>query len=273
MLTTAALSRGFVSWVVLEPMSVSVMMVPAAVPRATRYFAVIVPTDPGGTLELVQEIGETGGHAQVPPPVVTTATETKVVFAGVASVKVAELQFAGPLFVMVCVYVIVPPAATGLGVPLLVTARSQTTFTLVVTLVLLLEESGSEVVAETEEEAVIVAAVTVAGTFTTMMMSAEDAVATDGLVQVIVPVAPTAGVVQVHPGADVMDWNVVFVGVASVKVAPDAVAGPLFVIVWVYVMLLPTSTVEGVAAVLRARSAWVALPTTSVAVAELGPKD
>lgn len=32
-------------------------------------------------------------------------------------------------------------------------------------------------------------------------------------VQVIVPVAPTAGVVQVQPAGVVMDWNVVFGGV------------------------------------------------------------
>lgn len=36
---------------------------------------------------------------------------------------------------------------------------------------------------------------------------------------------------------------------------------------------MPASTVEGVATVLSARSAWVALATTSVAVAELAPKD
>jgi len=36
-------------------------------------------------------------------------------------------------------------------------------------------------------------------------------------------------------------------------------------------MLLPEKTAAGVAAVLNARSAWVAAPTTSVAVAELEP--
>ena len=36
-------------------------------------------------------------------------------------------------------------------------------------------------------------------------------------------------------------------------------------------MLFPESTVWGVAAVLKARSAWEAVATTSVAVAELAP--
>src|SRR5712675_122634 len=37
-------------------------------------------------------------------------------------------------------------------------------------------------------------------------------------------------------------------------------------------MLLPGKTVRGVPAVARARSAWMAVATTSVAVAELAPK-
>ena len=64
------------------------------------------------------------GQVQVPPPEVTTATETKIVFAGVGSVKVAVLQLLGPLFVTTWVYVILLPASTGLGLPLFVTARS-----------------------------------------------------------------------------------------------------------------------------------------------------
>jgi hypothetical protein len=64
---------------------------------------VIVPTEPGVTLALVQETGPVFGQVQVPPPVVTAATETNVVFAGVASVSVAVLQLAGPWFVIVWV--------------------------------------------------------------------------------------------------------------------------------------------------------------------------
>jgi hypothetical protein len=63
----------------------------------------MVPVDPGGTLGFVHDTGAEFGQVQVPPPEVTTPTETNVVFAGVASVKVAVLQFAGPLLKIVCV--------------------------------------------------------------------------------------------------------------------------------------------------------------------------
>lgn len=176
---------------------------------------------------MAQETGAKFGQVQVPPPVVTTATETNVVFAGVPSLKVDPVQYEGPLFVMVCVYVMLDPAVTGLGVPESVTARSQATPTAVVTLVLLLAELGSEVVADTDEAAVMELAVTVEGTPSTTIMSADVLAAMLGFVQVIVPVAPTAGVVQVHPAGAETDWNVVFVGVTCVKVAPVAAAGPL----------------------------------------------
>ena len=85
----------------------------------------MVPVDPGGTLGLEHEAGPVGLHVHVPPPVVTADAETNIVLAGVGSVSVAVLQLLGPLFVTICVYVILLPAVTGLGLPLLVTARSQ----------------------------------------------------------------------------------------------------------------------------------------------------
>ena len=217
--------------------------------------AVIVAVEPGATLGFVHETGAMLGQVQVPPPVVTTATETKVVFAGVASVTVEAPQFEGPLLVMIWVYVMLDPAVTGLGVPEFVTFRSQATLTFVVTLVLLLDDSGSEVVAETDEVAVMELAVTVGATPRTTMMSVEVPDATLGFVQVIVPVPPTVGVVQLHPAGCETDWKVVFAGVTWVNVAPEALAGPLFVTVCVYVMSFPASTADGVATVLSARSA------------------
>src|SRR3954451_10278132 len=91
------------------------------------------------------------------------------------------------------------PAVIGLGVPEFVTFRSQATLTFVVTVVVLFEGSGSEVVAETDEVEVIELATTVGATPRTTMMSVEVPEAMLGFVQVIVPVAPTVGVVQVHP--------------------------------------------------------------------------
>jgi hypothetical protein len=121
-------------------------------------------------------------------------------------------------------------AATGLGVPAFVTERSQATFTFVVTDVLLLLALGSDVVADTEDVAVIVPIATLDGTFNKTTISAvAPELRFDESVQVTVPVPPTAGVVQVHPTGAETDWNVVFAGVASVKLTPAAAAGPLLV--------------------------------------------
>lgn len=122
---------------------------------------------------------------------------------------------------------IVPPAATGLGAPLLLTAKSQAVATGVLVVVVLV----SELVAETEEVAVIVVAGTVEATFTTTMIVAEVFDAILGSVQVTFPVPPTAGVVQVQPAGAETDAKVVLVGTASRKLTADAADGPLLVIV------------------------------------------
>src|SRR5271165_2192796 len=56
-----------------------------------------------------------------------------------------------------------------------------------------------------------------------------DPAATLAVVQVIVPVPPTGGVVQVVPGGAEIDWNVVLAGVVSVRVAFVAALLPVFV--------------------------------------------
>ena len=63
----------------------------------------MVAVEPGVTLGFVQDTGAELGQVHVPPPGVVTTTETKVVFAGVASVNLPALQLAGPLLVIVCV--------------------------------------------------------------------------------------------------------------------------------------------------------------------------
>ena len=190
--------------------------------------------DPGGTELAEQATGAKFGQFHVAPPEFTNATDWNVVFAGVASLNVPVLQLLGPGLVMVCVYVMLEPAETGFGVPLLVTVRSHATVTGVDTDVVLFADVGSLVVAVTVEVAVIVPAAVPAGTFTTTMMSAEDVLASDEpSVQVTVPVAPTAGVVQVQPTGASTDWKVVVPGVASLKETPVDAAGPLLVTVWV----------------------------------------
>ena len=101
--TVAVLSVELLSCVADAATAVSVMIVPAAVPSVTVYFAVMVTDEPGGTLGFVQATGPVFGHVQVPPPVVTAATDVNVVLAGVASWNVAVEQLLGPLFVIVCV--------------------------------------------------------------------------------------------------------------------------------------------------------------------------
>ena len=61
----------------------------------------MVALDPGATLELVQDTGAELGQFQPLPAL--AETETKVVLAGVASVKVAEPQLLGPAFDTTCV--------------------------------------------------------------------------------------------------------------------------------------------------------------------------
>lgn len=65
--------------------------------------AVIVATDPGATDGLAQAMGAAFGQVQVPPPVVVAETETKVVLAGVVSLRVAVVQSLGPPLDTVCV--------------------------------------------------------------------------------------------------------------------------------------------------------------------------
>lgn len=92
------------------------------------------------------------------------------------------------------------PGLIGLGVPLSVTAKSQKVATGVVTVVLLFAVLGSVVVDEdTVEVALMLVAVTLDARFTTTMMFEDAPDARLGFVQVTLPVAPTAGVVQVQP--------------------------------------------------------------------------
>lgn len=119
-----------------------------------------------------------------------------------------------------------PPIWTVLGLAVLVTARSQTAMTGVVMLVLLLAELGSLVVEETEEAAVIEVAVTLVAKFTTTTMFADVAEAMVEAVHVTDVV-----VVQDQPAGADTETNVVFEGIASVKVGVVAAPGPLFVTV------------------------------------------
>lgn len=70
-------------------------------------------------------------------------------------------------------------------------------------------------------------------TFTTITTVPFDPAGALGAVHVIVPVPPTGGVVHVVPVGAEIDWNVVLVGVVSVRVGVFAAALPTLLTVWV----------------------------------------
>ena len=94
----------------------------------------------------------------------------------------------------------------------------------------LLAKLGSDVDEVTDAVSLIaVPAEVPAVTLSTTVKLAEPA-AKLGLVQLIVPALPTAGVLQDHPAGSVpMEENVVFAGVVSVKLAAVATLGPALV--------------------------------------------
>src|SRR3954470_15112117 len=103
MVTLAELLGAYVSRVAVPTVTVSLITVPPTVPAVTRYTAVTVPVAPGGTLALVQDTGDVFGQTHVPPPALTTATETKVELFGAGSDRVPVRQLLGPRLVTICV--------------------------------------------------------------------------------------------------------------------------------------------------------------------------
>src|SRR5271156_177249 len=92
--------------------------------------------------------------------------------------------------------------------------------TRVKTLAVLFARFRSLVPEETEAVSRICVPLTVPGTTVAMNVNVPTAaLATLGFVQLILPVAPTAGAVQDQPGATAKDVNVVLAGTASVNVA------------------------------------------------------
>jgi hypothetical protein len=166
------------------------------------------------------------------------------------------------------------PSVTGFGEPVFVIAISAllALATITVALALLLVKFGTTFVAVAESVSVmLVPDGVVEFTPSTRLKLPLPLTARLLLsVQLIVPVAPTAGTVpHVQPAGGVIDWNVVLGGVVSVNVTPVAAAGPLFVTLCVYVTLLPGETEVGVAEFVTIRSACVEVATTSLAVALL----
>src|SRR2546422_2453722 len=116
---------------------------------------------------------------------------------------------------------------------LLVIARSAAR-TVVVAMAVLLRRLGSEVVEVTVAVLEIVVPSGVLGlTWTTMVKVGVAPLAEAGVVQLTVPVEPTAGVVQIQPAGLLIDWKVVSGGRASSILTLAAVFGPALVTVTV----------------------------------------
>lgn len=93
-------------------------------------------------------------------------------------------------------------------------------------------------------------------------------VASVATLQVIVPVPPTAGVVQVQPAGEVSDWKVVLVGMALVRVTPVAdVAAVLLVTVMLNVVLVPAIGDDDVELVTDRSAAPPITPTVVLPIA------
>jgi hypothetical protein len=144
-------------------------------------------------------------------------------------VRLTLVAVLGPLFVTICVYVIVAPASTGTGFGVLVTERSVESATSVFTVMLLLAAIGSAVVEETESVCVrIVPFATAAPTLTTKVK----------LAVVLAPIAAVpvqvrAASRQFQPAGPVNETAVVPAGRVSLNTGAVAEACPEFVTVWV----------------------------------------
>jgi hypothetical protein len=107
----AVLFDVFESPVVELTVTVSLIAVPAAVPAVTFKITgkLADPTAKLGFVQLIVPALPTVGRVQ-DHPLGIGVSETKVVFAGVISVKVAVAAALGPLLVNTCVYVMLFPA-------------------------------------------------------------------------------------------------------------------------------------------------------------------
>lgn len=159
---------------------------------------------------------------------------------------------------------IVPPASTGFGDAEFVIVRSAefAAATMTTAVAELFARLGSFVPEATDTVSAICVPLTVAGltVTTTVKVVVPDAPeGTSGFVQLIAPVPPTDGVLQLQPVApapeSAMDWKVVFAGICSLAVAFTASCGPALVTVCVYVIWPPATTGFGVAVFVTARSA------------------
>ena len=179
--------------------------VPGAVPPVTRKTNVNIELALAAMDGLLQET-VVAPTTQVQPG--GTMSSAKVVFAGMVSTAVTVVAVAGPLLVTTAMWVILAPARTGLGESVMVTAISAWLAAATVTfaVALLFELLESETVDEPMSVSVITVPVVVpAFTAVTSVKLAVVPEVTEAIVQVTMPVPPTAGVEQLQEAGFVMD--------------------------------------------------------------------
>ncbi len=223
------------SSVLEETETVSVILVPLGVPVAT-----FTPMVKFAVADAASEVAE---HVNVPPEGAVQlhpaagVTLTKVVLDGIVSVSTGLAASLGPLFVTECVYVMLLFAITGSGESLFVIARSASVITFVTVLAELFDRFGSLV-----EELILLVVVMLVPfgvfelTFTTNVPDAFVPAGNVAALQVIVPVLPGSSVVQLAPAGAVKETKVVFAGVEMVYTTALAAAGPLLLMLALYVM-------------------------------------
>ena len=194
------LLAGIFSELAEETVAVFAIDVPAGVPAFTVRVMVNVVLAPAARFEIVQVTVPPDGVPQLHP---APEIVPNVVLAGIVSISFADPESEGPLLVTTCVSVIVPPAVTGFGVPVFVTAMSSAANAVVLALALLFDVSGSPFPAATVVVFVIVELfAVVAGTNTS---SCNVALAPTARLAVLHVKAPPLGAVHDHPEGTVID--------------------------------------------------------------------
>lgn len=182
----------------------------------------------GDVHTIVPEVDPRDGSVQVNPSGVLMPSNAVPV--GIAVVNDAPATALGPLFVRTTVSVNDEPAIAGFGVKLTPTDRVEAVVVVSVAVPLLLVDEGSGVVLDTVAVVLIVVPDGVVGfTFETTTMEAVCPAASASALQVMVPDAPTAGIVQENPEGVWIETNVAFEGTVVVKESDEASDGPLLV--------------------------------------------
>jgi hypothetical protein len=216
----------------LAEVTVAVLLLgPAGVVGAICTTMVNVAVVPAVSAAIEQETvpaAPTDGFVQMKAGPVGCDSETKVVFGGKVSDIVTVVASDGPLLVTVMLYVRFVPAVAVAGA-VLTTEMSALRVTVVVTVGLFPVAFGSEVAVETR--AVLETVPDAFGAMWTVIEKVADPVANEPIVQLMLPVPPTAGLLHENAGPDVCEaeTNVVFAGIVSVSETLAAAEGPLFV--------------------------------------------